>query len=50
MLNDIDNLNMRIQEVQEEYTRLHNETKDYLQIKGNQFANGLGGGDNHLQT
>jgi hypothetical protein len=51
MLVEIDNLNLRIQDIQEEYTRLLNETKDYLQIKGNPFTPTMGGGqENHLQT
>jgi hypothetical protein len=51
MLVEIDNLNLRIQDIQEEYTRLLNETKDYLQIKGNPFTPTMvGGQENHLQT
>lgn len=48
MLAEIDGLNMRVLEIQEEYTRLLNETKDYLQIKANSYAPTAQ--DNHLQT
>jgi hypothetical protein len=30
MMSEIDNLNLRIQDIQDEYQRLLNETKDYL--------------------
>ncbi len=35
MLAEIDNLNLRIQDLNDEYQRLFNETKDYLAIKQN---------------
>jgi hypothetical protein len=30
MMSEIDNLNLRIQDIQDDYQRLLNETKDYL--------------------
>lgn len=48
-MSEIDNLNLRIQDIQDEYQRLLNETKDYLQIKGT-VNNGAGGSDNYLQA
>lgn len=47
-MSEIDNLNLRIQDIQDEYQRLLNETKDYLQVKGTISNNG--GPDNHLQA
>ena len=50
MMTEIDNLNLRLQDLQDEYQRLLNETKDYLQIKGTINPAGMMHQESHLQA